>query len=167
MFLLPPIQCDHIPVGEDRRIIVSAASVGVVDPLAGANRKPSTETTLLFVTEEKLSGLKPWKTVCDVVSTLIAELLGDIHHCPPSVKLDVLALTALTGPVNWLGSSSTLLVVNASVGGGPQGPEPLELVVLPSDPDTTFTNTVCPTYRLDGLVNVNPEGTVNPFELIE
>jgi hypothetical protein len=162
MFYLPPIERDHIPVGEDRRITVSAASVGVVDPLAGANRKPSTETTLLFVTDEKLSGLKPWKTVCDVVSTLI----GDVH-CLPSVKLDVLALTALTGPLNWLGSSSTLLVVNANVGGGPHCPLLLELVVLPSDPETTFTSTVCPTYRLDGLVNVSPEGTVNPFALIE
>jgi hypothetical protein len=44
----------------ERRITVSAASVGGAVLLAGGKSHPLTDTMLLAVSPEKLSGLKPW-----------------------------------------------------------------------------------------------------------
>src|SRR5580658_8317377 len=85
----------------------------------------------------------------------------------PSVKLSAPESSTLMIPVTWLGSSSTLSVVNETDRGGPQPPPfPGPLAVL-IDPFTTSTWTCCPLDRPEAPVKLSPAGKVKPLASTE
>jgi hypothetical protein len=96
----------------------------------GANNQPLTETTSFAETPERSSVEKPWKVVCEVVSTVAVAgvLLNDQQK-----KLGVLdsvkpaEVRSETVPVIWLGSSATAVAVKDGVGGCHQ---PVALLVV-------------------------------------
>jgi hypothetical protein len=69
--LLPPLSQYHDQKNPSARpSTVFATIVDGVGPLDVENSQPSPDTTLLAVSPEKLSGLRSWKVVCEVLCTV-------------------------------------------------------------------------------------------------